>query len=253
MAKTENRTTVITVASFNTYVASQDSGVWGSEEIVREYLNSSPTLEPTTPVPPKPHRSVTFWDQRVRPLSPNRTISSQGSRPSSQIVRSHSHNSLLNNRVGSASSRLSNSLQVSSNGYAFVGETECPNNTNNNSSLTPLKENDPLINNSNVSHNSSKPILRNHERKLEDEIWGFSDIASDDPFPDYERHEKRKTTSRAPILQTPMKSPSSGQMLWSAVILLPLSFFFLWRFYSPLLCLAQCLLDNGIMYNAIFM
>jgi len=76
VAKTESSTTVITVASFNTYDASQDSGVCGSEEIVREYLNSSPTLEPTTPVPLKPHRSVTFWDQRVRPPSPNRTISS---------------------------------------------------------------------------------------------------------------------------------------------------------------------------------
>ncbi|WAQ95164.1 ACH2-like protein [Mya arenaria] len=172
---TRSRVRVISVASCKDYennIIENENG----EEIVREVLNSSPVGERTDIAASRPiSRSVSFFDHRVRPVSPNRTISAQGSRPSSRANRPMSRTGRGGNVLRSIF-RKRNSVDVadgSSTSRRVTFRTDS------------RHEHEPLCDDSKdcKSKEPNDSIFVGRAPSAISEAWGISDTITDEPFP----------------------------------------------------------------------
>lgn len=129
-------------------------------ETVREFYNRSPTDEPsaTTPVngrnsaTKKINRSVSFMENRVRPITPNRTICEASNRP---ISRNESRTSTRRFNSSNLGGRLS-----------FTG-----------TNLTSID-----TKTASLEYLPTKSILVKRPRSAVSEIWGISDVAVPKPY-----------------------------------------------------------------------
>ncbi|XP_052781152.1 uncharacterized protein LOC128217721 isoform X2 [Mya arenaria] len=146
------------------------------EEIVREVLNSSPIGERIDFVASRPtSRSVSFFNHRVRPISPNRTISAQESRPSSRGNRPLSRTSRGRNILRSAF-RKRNSVDVTDGSYTSMRVTFRTDSGHEHETLCDDSK-------GGKSKEPNDSIFVGRPPSAISEAWCISDTITDEPFP----------------------------------------------------------------------